>query len=305
LLLRGLWKLTKVEPALWRAPVGALLFFLSCLLLPWVLRAFSSDHARNNRTLLLFSLWPGSIYFRSGYAEALYLPLLLGSLGFMLRKRWLPAALLAGAAWFTRTPAVVLVGTLAVAIVLDAAKRPTLRLAIRHAWLRLSWALPIAALGMLGYVAMVNSAVGDPWAWRKAYVGWGSIEILSTRGIELRTAVDAFWFLSDRPTVKLATLTFVLTPILVWVQRATMPPVLVAFAAGAWCFFLSQDWALAPYLGHDPVDVGRVPVPPRGRGHARFAADPLASDRLDGLARRQHGRIRLVRDAVRQQRWAS
>src|SRR5262249_55888503 len=157
--------------------------------------------------------WPGSIYFRSGYSEVLYLPLLLGSLGFMLRRRWLWASVLTGAAWFTRTPAVVLVAALGLAIVLDALQSPTMREALARAWGRLSYALPIAACGMLGYMAMMQSAVGDSMAFQKAYVGWGPIQVGSPRAFELKTAVDAFWFFSDRPTLKLATLSFLATPI--------------------------------------------------------------------------------------------
>ena len=247
LVLRGLWKLTGIQPAYWRAPLGVLLFLISAVLLPWVLSAISSDRKKNLRTLLVFSLWPGSIYFRTGYAEALYLPLLLGSMGFILRRKWFFAAVLAGAAWFTRTPAIVLVGTLGFAIVLDALRRPTLMRALRRAWMTLSWTMPIAALGMLGYMAMVHAAVGEWMAFRKAYIAWGPVDIASRRNLELKTAVEAFWFFTDRPTLKLAVLSFLATPIVILLQRRHMGPVQVAFSLGAWCFFLSQDWLLAPY----------------------------------------------------------
>src|SRR5262252_7504999 len=115
---------------------------------PMLLRALSRDHVRNNLAVLFAALWPGSLYFCTGYAEALYWPLLLLCIGCMLRRRWFAAAWLAAACWFTRTPAVVVVGTLAAAIVMDAFAART-REGLLQGARRLCWALPIAGLGLL------------------------------------------------------------------------------------------------------------------------------------------------------------
>src|SRR5262245_3747898 len=149
LLLRGVAWLTGLDPVQVRAPLAALLFVGAGQAFGWTMRAFCADHLRNNVALLCLLAWPGSLYFCSGYAEALYLPLLLLSIGCMLRRRWLAAAWLAAACWFTRTPAVVVVATLAAAIVVDAGAARS-RAALRRAAVTLAVTMPIAALGLVG-----------------------------------------------------------------------------------------------------------------------------------------------------------
>lgn len=247
LLLRGLGIVTQLPPIVLRAPTAAVLFVAGLLLLAWALRAFSPDVRRNNLALLVFAVWPGSLYFRSGYAEALYFPLLAAFFGCLLRRRWLPAALLVAACLFTRTTALVLVGTLAVAVVLDAfATRGFWQAALRSG-LRLLWTIPVAMLGLLGYMVMLQVQVGDASGFRRAYLAWGPCEVLAPRRLELKSVVDALH--APHATVKLSLLSYLLMPLVVWPQRCRMPAVLTAFAFGAWLFFLSQDWLAAPF--HD------------------------------------------------------
>ena len=250
LLLRAVAWLTRSDPLLVRLPSSALLFVGSCQALGWTLRAFSPDHVRNNLTILFAAFWPGSLYFCSGYAEALYLPLLLLCLGCLLRRRWFAAAWLAAACWFTRTPAVVVVGTLAAAIVVDACAART-RAALWRGGVTLLWALPIAALGLFGYLAMTHAATGDWFAFRKAYVAWQPCEVLTRRSITFRTLTDALLLFPSRPTLRIAVAWFLAAPVLVCLQRRRMPPLLSVFAAGAWLFFLVNDWQFEPY--HDTL----------------------------------------------------
>lgn len=248
LLLRGLAYLTGLPPMLLRLPAAALLSVAGCVLLAWALRAFSNDIRRNNLVVAVFAAWPGSIYFRTGYAESLYFPLLAGCFGCLLRRRYLPAAALAALAWFTRTPAIVLVAALGTAIVLDTLTPPH---DLRRVWrgaLQLGLAMPIAALGLLGYMALLHFQVGDAWAFRKAYAAWGALETQEPRNLELKTLADA-WLMPNQPTVRLSLATFLVIPLVVWPQRTRMPAVLTLFTAGAWLFFLSQDWVSFPF--HD------------------------------------------------------
>lgn len=248
MLLRGVSSLTGLDPLVVRLPLSALLFTVGCSALGWVLRAFSGNHLRNNLTVLAFAFWPGSIYFVNSYAECLYMPLLMLSFGCMLRRWWLAAACCAAACWFTRTPAVVVVGSLCVAVLLDGwQSRAPLALLKSFAMAVLCGA--VASLGLLGYMAMVHHATGDWFAFRTSYVAWEPTEILNHRGITLRSMADALYLYPDRPTLFLAVPWFVLLPVLVFVQRRTMPVVLTVFTGGAWLFFLVNDWLRIPY--HD------------------------------------------------------
>lgn len=248
LLLRAVSFLTGLDPLVVRLPVAALLFVTGCIALGWTLRAFSADHVRNNLAVLAFALWPGSIYFVNAYAECLYMPLLVLCFGCMLRRWWIAAALLAAACWFTRTPAVVVVGALCAAILLDGWQSSAPR-ALLTATGRVLLCGAIAATGLLGYMAMVHHVTGDWFAFRTSYVAWEPTEILNQRGITMRSMADALYLYPDRPTLFLAVPWFVLLPVLVFVQRRTMPPVLVVFTGGAWLFFLVNDWLRIPY--HD------------------------------------------------------
>jgi len=248
LLLRGIAWLGGVDPLPLRAPLGAALFVGACQALGWLLRAFSSDHRRNNLTILAFAIWPGALYFCSGYAESLYVPLLLLSLGCMLRRRWFLAAWLAAACLFTRTPAVIVVGTLAAGIVVDAVSARG-RAALGRAAGTLAVTMPIASLGLVGYVLMTHAATGDWFAFRKSYVAWQPCEVLNHRNLDLRTVYDALLLTGLRPQLLLAVIWALLVPVLVCLQRRAMPLLLSIFAAIAWSFFVWNDWQLLPY--HD------------------------------------------------------
>jgi len=248
MLLRAVAWLLRLDPVQVRAPLAALLLVLAAQAFGWTMRAFSPDHLRNNLALLCLLLWPGSVYFCSGYAEALYLPLLLLSIGCMLRRRWLLAAWLAAACWFTRTPAVVVVGTLAAGIVVDACAARS-RAALWRGAATLAAAMAIAALGLCGYMAMMRAATGDWFAFAKSYVAWQQVEVLTHRNLDFRTVYDALLLVPQRPTLLLAVGWALLVPVLVCLQRRAMPPLLTIFAAIAWSFFLLRDWQLLPY--HD------------------------------------------------------
>ena len=247
LLLQGVSWLCGWDPQHVRPVLGVILFALGCLGLGYALRAFSSQHRRNNLTILVFAVWPASLYFRSGYAEALYLPLLAFTCGALLRQRWLAASILAAACWFTRTPAVIVVATLAFAIVVTALRRYDGRAAAAYALRTLAWTMPIAALGLLAYMAILWRSVGDPLAFLRAYVAWEPVEVLSARTLKLKTPVAAT-LLHTGPTIKVAVIVFLLTPVLILLHRKRMPIELSMFAASAWLFFLANDVALNPFV---------------------------------------------------------
>ena len=248
LLLRAVAWISATHPQFVRPWLGAALFVIGCIGLGYALRAFSSDHRRNNLAILVFSVWPSSLYFRSGYAEALYFPLLAFAFGTMLRRRWLAASCLTAACWFTRTPAVVIAATLAAAVVIDTLRTQRGWAALTQSVSTLAWTMAIACTGFLAYMAILWGSVGDPFAFLRSYVAWEPCEVLSWRTLKLKTPVAATLLYSDRPTIKVAVVVFLLTPVLIAIQRKKMPVELSLFACGAWLFFLVNDVALDPFV---------------------------------------------------------
>jgi hypothetical protein len=247
LLLRILQSLTGVSAWVLRTPAAAVLFVIGCVGLAQVLRRFSPDLVRNNRVVLLFALWPPSLYFRSAYSEALYLPLVMFFFMFLLDRRYFAAALLASLATFTRNPGVILVGTLCAAVLLEAAREGSLR-AWWAATLRIAVLLPVALFGFLIYVLWTGWAGGELLAFHRAYDAWSHYHVGPWRSLRGETAADVLGLFFGKPTL-LAVVTFLGLPLLVFTQRAKLPVVLVLFSAIAWLFFLAEDFPASPY--HD------------------------------------------------------
>lgn len=247
-VLRGTAWLTGLDPAVVRLPLSAMLFLATCQLFGWTMRAFSLHHLRNNLALLCFVCWPGSIYFMGSYAECLYMPLMLGAFGFMLRRQWLPAAACTALCWFTRTPAIVVAATLGVAILLDGWQRGGWR-SVSRAVAMAAACGGISALGLVAYMSVTRDATGDWFSFQRSYVAWELCEIRNLRSLTFRPAADVLMLFPDRPTVRLSLAWALLVPLIVWAQRRTMPPVLTVYCAGAWLFYQFNDWLLIPY--HD------------------------------------------------------
>jgi hypothetical protein len=248
LLLRILQSLTGVSAWVLRTPTAGILFVIGCVGLAQVLRRFSPDVARNNRVVLLFALWPPSLYFRSAYSEALYLPLVMFFFVFLVDRRYLAAAILASLATFTRNPGVVLIATLCGAVLLDAAREQPLARALWSATLRLACLVPITLFGFLVYVLWTALAGGDLLAFQRAYDAWSHYHVGPWRSLRGETAADVLALFFGKPTL-LAIVTFLGLPLLVFTQRTKLPVVLVLFSAIAWLFFLAQDFPASPY--HD------------------------------------------------------
>lgn len=248
MVLRGLWRITGLTPLVLRLPVAGLLSIVGLALLGWALRGFSQDQRRNNIALTIFAVWPGAMFFRTAYSETLYLPLVAVFFGFLLRRHYLPAAICVAFGWFTRTPAGVLAGTLTVAILLEGLRAPAWRAGLRQATCRLAWALPIAGLGMAGYIFLLWAEVGDPGAFLRAYSAWAPLEVDDARNLSFKGLAD-LCFQSDQPTTFWSMASFVAIPFLIVPLRATMPAILTVFTLGGWLFFLTMDWVKYPY--HD------------------------------------------------------
>jgi hypothetical protein len=219
-------------------------------LLARVLHGIAPHPRLNQKTMLLFALYPGALYCLSGYAESLYLPLLLGFFVLLQRGRWLSAAGIAAAAVFVRTPALLLVATLAVVIVADAMTVGSARVALRRAARRAGTALPVASLGLLATMLVLYVQIGEPLAFLHAYSAWDSSLVQDWRHFTFENVAEALTIHAQHLAIPIAVAFFVLGPLAVIVQRRDLPPALLAFAACAFLLFLSQNTMACPFQNH-------------------------------------------------------
>lgn len=124
--------------------------------------------AAGRRATALFCLFPGSVVFSMVYAEGVLLPLAIGCILALERRRWLLAGVLAGAATAVQPDALALIPVCAVSAVL------ALR---REGWRagRRSLVAPLLSLtGAGAFAAFLWAWTGTPLAtyWAQHY-GWG------------------------------------------------------------------------------------------------------------------------------------
>jgi hypothetical protein len=81
------------------------------------------EAASGRRAAVLFAVFPGSVVFSMVYAEGIFIPLAIGTILALERRRWLTAGLLAGVATATEPEALILVIVCAVAAALELRRR--------------------------------------------------------------------------------------------------------------------------------------------------------------------------------------
>jgi hypothetical protein len=241
-----------------RLPVAAALFTVACVVMWRILQLCFPNEDRNRWILALFAFSPGSMYFLTGYAEALYLPLLLLFFAALLRKRHLAAAVIASLALFTRSPAIILVVTLCVAVLVEHLRSSRPGVAVLRTAGSLALYLPICAVGLLGYMYMTYVEVGDPFAFVKSYVAWFPVEQSRVQTLALGTPVRAVYegWRCGTPSLLASGIALAVLPPLVFTHRTLMPLSFVAFSGFAWIFFLYQNPPI-----EDPVNVLRWLAP--------------------------------------------
>ena len=118
------------------------------------------EEASGRRAAVLFAVFPGSVVFSMVYAEGILIPLAIGTILALERRRWLTAGVLAGVATATEPEALILVLVCAVSAGLE------LR---RHGWgapdARRSLLAPV--LSVTGGVALLSylwARTGSPFA---------------------------------------------------------------------------------------------------------------------------------------------
>ena len=130
----------------------------------WQLVRELSDPDVADRTVALFSFFPGSLVLSMPYAESLMLALALACFLALHRQRWLAAGVAAGLATATRPNAV--------ALCLCCAWSAAVAVGKDRRWVAL--VAPVLSLtGIGGYFAFLAERTGDPLAWfRVQRVAW-------------------------------------------------------------------------------------------------------------------------------------
>lgn len=123
----------------------------------------------------VFSFFPTSFFLDAGYSELTCIAFVLGSLLALEERRFLAAALLAGAATAARSPALAMAPVVAYGVYADAR---TPKAALYGA---------IACGGLLAFIAYQAWAFGDPLGFVAAQRAWGNETVLVhvLRGVTL------------------------------------------------------------------------------------------------------------------------
>jgi len=255
-LLRGFFKLTRLQPEVARLVLSSILFLIACVGLDILYRTFSHDPIQNSLAIALFVFWPGSFYFLSGYAEALYLPLAVWCL-VCLRKRWfLAASALASFALFTRSPAIILAPTICIAAAWDLLRRS------RDGDSSLDWRSTsglvgrlcayglICGLGLAAYVLVIWVAIGDPWAFIKSYDAWGAATHQGFDNYKMTAGLRSVFLFGTEQfmPVMLGIPFFLAMPLIVFPLRTRLPADLVAFTMIGWLFLLDRNGLQDPFI---------------------------------------------------------
>jgi len=112
------------------------------------------EEASGRRAAILFAVFPGSVVFSMVYAEGIFIPLAIGTILALERRRWLAAGLLAGLAAATEPEALILVLVCAVSAGLELRRR--------------GWRDPAARRSLLAPLLCVAGGVAllsYLWAW--------------------------------------------------------------------------------------------------------------------------------------------
>lgn len=127
------------------------------------------DAQTGRRAVLLFCLFPGSIVFSMVYAEGIAIPLAIGCIYALSRRRWVLAGVLAALATAAEPEALILCLVCAVSAVLE------LR---RQAWrlrpaLRAFWAPILSPLGAVAFGIFLWAWTGSPFtSFTAQHRGW-------------------------------------------------------------------------------------------------------------------------------------
>lgn len=178
LISTGLSHLTGI-PALSAMMLTSNLAFFICLpLFQLCLRELQLDEAAQRYGLLQLAFSPFSIYFLTGYAEALYLALMLGIFLLAYRGQWVGAGCLGMLISATRVPGVMMVFPVLMLALQRYGWRELLQpgkpaLQLREHGLQLILCLWLIPLGLFAYMFYLYQLTGDALAFKHIQIAWG------------------------------------------------------------------------------------------------------------------------------------
>jgi Mannosyltransferase (PIG-V) len=118
------------------------------------------EEASGRRAAVLFAVFPGSVVFSMVYAEGIFIPLAIGTILALERRRWLTAGLLAGFATATEPEGLILVLVCAFAAGLEVRRRGWRGLPARRSLLA-----PLLSLtGGVAVLSYLWARTGSPFA---------------------------------------------------------------------------------------------------------------------------------------------
>ena len=157
--------------------------------------------AAGRRAVLLFCLFPGSVVFSMVYAEGIMLPLAVGCLLALQRRRWLLAGILAALATASEPEAAILVLVCAAS-----AARELHRRGWRSSEARRSLTAPaLAPVGLLSVAGFLWAWTGTPFAyWIAQHYGWMErFDPLALPHLAIRLSHQISFAHFDHPTINL------------------------------------------------------------------------------------------------------
>lgn len=209
------------------------------------------DEAVGRRAAVLFCLFPGSVVFSMVYAEGIMIPLAVGTILALERRRWLLAGVLAGLATATEPEAALLVLVCAISATRELRRRGWSDPAARR-----SLVAPVLALsGVASFAAFLWAWTGTPFAnliaqhdgWREKSDPLALVHLAHMLGSEISFAHF------DHPTINLnlvdgllGALALFAMLVLVFKARRAMSLEAIAWTLGISLVALTASYPFSP-----------------------------------------------------------
>lgn len=124
------------------------------------------DEERSRRSIILILIFPASFFLSAYYSEGLFLMTITGSTYFFFRKNYLASGIFGMMAMLTRSTGIILFITFSLSLLYEILKR-------RQRFNPKMLSLLLIPAGLLIFMVMLRSQVGDPLAFSKFQSGWG------------------------------------------------------------------------------------------------------------------------------------
>jgi MFS family permease len=208
------------------------------------------DAQAGRRSVLLFCLFPGSVIFSMLYAEGLAIPLAMGCIYALTKRRWVLAGILAGISTAVEAETFVLVVVCAVSALQEFRRRGWSFRAAR----RSLWAPFLSIWGGIGVGAFMWAWTGNPMATFIAqHDGWHekTSPFALIHDVTMLAGQISFTDLTE-PNVNLnlvvglvGAVLFLVVLVLMFKQRRAVPIEAIVWTLGIG-FFTFTSWNIAP-----------------------------------------------------------